>query len=260
MGTDAGGGGVGGARLVFGFHAVAARLRSRPGSVVELYVAEGRGDARLRQLLAAAAERSVRIVHLPAERLDRMLPGQRHQGVAAAVRVEAMPRHLDDVLDVVVGAPLVLALDGVQDPHNLGACLRCADAMGVHAVIAPKDRAVGITPVVEKVASGATESVPYIMVTNLARELDALKERGLFAVGLAGEAEDDIAGQGLDGPLVLVMGAEGGGMRRLTRERCDALARIPMFGQVESLNVSVAAGICLYEARRQRASREAGKH
>jgi 23S rRNA (guanosine2251-2'-O)-methyltransferase len=257
---DARGAAAGPTRLVFGFHAVAARLRSRPGSVLELYVAEGRGDARLRQLLATAGERGVRIVHLPAERLDRMLPGQRHQGVAAAVRIEAMPQHLDDVLDGVTGHPLVLALDGVQDPHNLGACLRCADAMGVHAVIAPKDRAVGITPVVEKVASGATESVPYVMVTNLARELDVLKDRGLFAVGLAGEAEDGIAGQRLDGPLVLVMGAEGGGMRRLTRERCDVLVRIPMFGQVESLNVSVAAGICLYEARRQRAAREAGKH
>lgn len=260
MGADAKGGGVGATRLVFGFHAVSARLRSRPGSVLELYVVEGRGDARLRQLLGVAGERGVRFVHLPAERLDRMLPGQRHQGVAASVRIEALPQHLDDVLDGVIGPPLVLALDGVQDPHNLGACLRCADAMGVHAVIAPKDRAVGVTPVVEKVASGATESVPYVMVTNLARELDALKDRGLFAVGLAGEAEDVITGQGLDGPLVLVMGAEGGGMRRLTRERCDVLVRIPMFGQVESLNVSVAAGICLYEARRQRVAREPGKH
>lgn len=241
-----------GTRLAYGFHAVSARLRSRPDTVKMLHVAEGREDARLRALLTLANERGVKVVFASGDRLDRMLPGVRHQGVVGEVLVEALPRHLDDVLDAVREDPLVLALDGVQDPHNLGACLRSADAMGVHAVIAPKDRAVGITPTVEKVASGATESVPYLMVTNLARELDGLKDRGLLAVGLAGEADSDLPTQPLAGPVVLVMGAEGSGLRRLTRERCDALVRIPMFGQVESLNVSVAAGICLYEVRRQR--------
>lgn len=250
---------VAGTRLVYGFHAVAARLRQRPDSVREIYAVATRGDARLRSLLASAAASKVRVVSVSGERLDRMLGGHRHQGIAAAVEVESLPQHLDEVLDRVAGMPLVLVLDGVQDPHNLGACLRSADAMGVNAVIAPKDRAVGITPVVAKVACGATEVVPYLMVTNLAREIDSLKDRGLTVVGLAGEAEDPLASQRLDQPVALVLGAEGGGMRRLTRERCDALVRIPMSGHVESLNVSVAAGICLYEVSRQRASGLAGK-
>lgn len=161
---------------------------------------------------------------------------------------------LEDILDGLDEPALILALDGVTDPHNLGACLRSADAMGVHAVVAPKDRAVGITPVVEKVASGAVETVPYLMVTNLARTLEMLKERGILVVGLAGEGEADLPSLDLSGALTLVLGAEGAGLRRLTRERCDTLARIPMFGSVESLNVSVATGVCLYEARRQRGS------
>lgn len=239
-------------RLVYGFHAVAARIRQDPGSVREVYVLETRGDARLRDVIGLATERGVRVAVVPAERLDRMLPGVRHQGVACAAEPRRTPQDIEDVLDLVDGPPLLLVLDGVTDPHNLGACLRSADAMGVHAVMAPKDRAVGLTPVVEKVACGAAETVPYVMVTNLARSLDQIKERGVFVIGMAGESRAPLAAQGLDGPVALVLGAEGHGMRRLTRERCDALAVIPMVGTVESLNVSVAAGICLYEARRQR--------
>lgn len=239
-------------RLVYGFHAVSARLRHSPAVVREVFVVESRGDQRLRSIAALAGEKGVRITAVAPDRLDRMLPGARHQGVACAVEARAPAQDVDEVLDAVAGDPLVLALDGVQDPHNLGACLRSADAMGVHVVIAPKDRAVGLTPVVEKVACGAAETVPYVMVTNLARALDGLRDRGLFLVGLAGEADGPIQAQRLDGPVGLVLGAEGGGLRRLTRERCDVLASIPMVGTVESLNVSVATGICLYEVRRQR--------
>lgn len=242
-----------GTRLLYGFHAVAARLRQRAASVVELHVDAARHDPRLRALVAQAKAAGVRVTPIDGARLDRMLPGARHQGVAATVPVQEAALDLDAVLDAVTDEPpLVLLLDGVTDPHNLGACLRSADAFGVHAVVAPKDRAVGVTPVVEKVASGATETVPYLMVTNLARTLDQLKERGLFVVGLAGEGDVGLAQARLDGALALVLGAEGGGLRRLTRDRCDVLAHIPMAGAVESLNVSVATGVCLFEARRQR--------
>jgi 23S rRNA (guanosine2251-2'-O)-methyltransferase len=184
-----------------------------------------------------------------------MLPGVRHQGVACAVPGDEPVPDLDEVLDALQArgeTPLLLLLDGVTDPHNLGACLRSADALGVHAVAAPKDRAVGITPVVEKVASGAVETVPYVMVTNLARTIEGLQDRGLAVVGLADEADAELWAVDLSGPLALVLGAEGTGLRRLTRERCDRLARIPMSGSVETLNVSVATGVCLYEVSRQR--------
>lgn len=239
-------------RLIYGFHTVGARLRQHPDRVVELHVDAARADPRMRALLAQAKAAGVRVHTLDAQRLDRMLPGVRHQGVAAAVPAAQPVEDLDAVLDAVDGPPLVLVLDGVTDPHNLGACLRSADAFGVHAVVAPKDRAVGLTPVVEKVASGATETVPYVMVTNLVRTLDGLQQRGMFVVGLAGEGDVALAQARLDGPLALALGAEGGGLRRLTRDRCDVIAHIPMCGAVESLNVSVATGICLHEARRQR--------
>jgi 23S rRNA (guanosine2251-2'-O)-methyltransferase len=241
-------------RLIYGFHAVAARLKQSPESVLQLHIDQSRDDPRVRNLLASAKAGGVHIVHSAAHRLDQMLPGARHQGVACIVEGEAKSLDIEDILDGLEEPALILALDGVQDPHNLGACLRSADAMGVHAVVAPKDRAVGITPVVEKVASGAVETVPYVMVTNLARTLEMFQERGVFVVGLAGEGEAGLAALELSGAVALVLGAEGDGLRRLTRERCDTLARIPMFGSVESLNVSVAAGICLYEARRQRAN------
>ncbi len=179
-------------RLVYGFHALSARLRQRPDSIHELYVVTSRDDPRMRALLDLAGEKGVRILEMSTERLERLVPGVRHQGVGAQVDAQDRALDIEDVLDAVEGDPLVLLLDGVTDPHNLGACLRSADAMGVHAVVAPKDRAVGMTPVVEKVASGAAETVPYIMVTNLARTIDTLKDRGLFLAGLAGEADKRI--------------------------------------------------------------------
>lgn len=244
--------------LIYGFHAVTSRLRQNPSSVVEIHLDEGRHDQRSRDLQQLAESHDVRVIPTPRQRLDGMAPEGRHQGVVAKVAAAlALPHTLDGVLEGLHEPALLLVLDGVQDPHNLGACLRVADAMGAHAVIAPKDRAAGLNPTVRKVASGAAETVPFITVTNLARTLRELQELGIWVVGTAGEAENDLFGMKLDGPLALVLGAEGEGLRRLTRENCDQLARIPMFGTVESLNVSVAAGICLFEARRQRNTRVA---
>jgi 23S rRNA (guanosine2251-2'-O)-methyltransferase len=184
--------------------------------------------------------------------LDGITGNASHQGVAARVEAVRLAQDLDEVLGGLTEPALLLVLDGVTDPHNLGACLRVADAMGVHAVIAPKDRAAGINPTVEKVASGAAETVPFIPVTNLARSMRELQERGVWLIGAEEEAEQELYAVKLDGPIGWVLGAEGEGMRRLTRETCDELARIPMQGTVESLNVSVSAGICLAETRRQR--------
>ncbi|MBZ0091152.1 MAG: 23S rRNA (guanosine(2251)-2'-O)-methyltransferase RlmB [Sulfuricellaceae bacterium] len=246
----------GGQRLIFGFHAVASRIRQSPDSIRELYLDNGRRDQRMRDLAGLAEGQGLRVVWVPRARLDGLVFGGRHQGVVAQVDEMAMaaPRSLDDILEQLTEPALLLVLDGIQDPHNLGACLRVADALGVHAVIAPKDRAVGITPTVRKVASGAAETVPYITVTNLARTLRELKEFGIQVIGTAGEAEVDLTSLDVVGPVAWVMGAEGEGLRRLTRETCDQLTRIPMFGHVESLNVSVASGICLYESRRRRMS------
>ncbi len=194
----------------------------------------------------------MRIIPVDGKRLDGLAGHARHQGVAARVNAAQKVQHLDDVLDTLTEPALLLVLDGVQDPHNLGACLRSADAFGVHAVIAPKDRAVGLNATVEKVACGAAETVPYITVTNLARTLRELKERDIWVVGADGEAEGELTGFRHAGALAWVLGAEGEGLRRLTKETCDELLRIPMLGSVESLNVSVSAGICLYEARKQR--------
>jgi 23S rRNA (guanosine2251-2'-O)-methyltransferase len=239
--------------LIHGFHAVTARLRHAPEDVKELYVAEGRQDARARDLLKAAAAAGVRVLPVAPARLDGMAGGARHQGVVARVAATARYLTLDDVMEGLSEPALLLVLDGVTDPHNLGACLRVADAAGCHAVVAPKDRACGLNATAIKVASGAADTVPYIMVTNLARSLRDLQEQGVWVVGAAGEAEKDIYAVDQKGPLAWVLGAEGSGLRRLTRETCDELARIPMAGSVESLNVSVASGICLFEARRQRA-------
>jgi len=239
-------------RLVHGFHAVISRLRQRAGAVQELYVDNSRQDRRVKELLALAESRGVRVLLVDAKRLDGMTGQARHQGVAARVEAAALPTHIDDVLDDMTEPPLLLILDGVTDPHNLGACLRVADGMGAHAVIAPKDHAVGLNATVAKVASGAADSVPYIMVTNLARTMRELKERNVWLIGADERATQDLYAVKLNGPLAWVLGAEGEGMRRLTRETCDELARIPMLGSVESLNVSVSAGICLSESRRQR--------
>ena len=239
-------------RFIYGFHSVSSRIRQRASSVVEVYVDPARKDARARDLIKLAQSMQVRVVQVEAGRLDGMAGGGRHQGAAAKVEMVELATSLDDVLDQVVGPPLVLILDGITDPHNLGACLRTADAAGVHAVVAPKDRAVGLNATVIKVASGAADTVPYLTVTNLARTMRELKERDIWIVGAAGEAEVSHFAPGLDRPLAWVLGAEGEGLRRLTRETCDELRSIPMAGGIESLNVSVATGVCLFEAVRQR--------
>jgi 23S rRNA (guanosine2251-2'-O)-methyltransferase len=240
-------------RLIHGFHPIMARLRHDPESVKEIYLDNNRQDRRVKDLLRLAEQAGARVVQVENPRIEGMAPNARHQGVVARVDARQKAIHLDDVLDTLEEPPFLLVLDGITDPRNLGACLRVADAAGVHAVIAPKDRAVGLTDVAMKAASGAAETVPYIMVTNLARTLRELKARDIWVIGTAGEASEDLyAAQWPTGGVAWVMGAEGDGMRRLTRETCDALVHIPMGGSVDSLNVSVAAGVCLFEAVRRR--------
>ena len=238
--------------FIHGFHAIIAKLRHQPDAIVEIFIAADRHDARARDLLQHAELHNVRVIPVDAKRLDGMAGGPRHQGVVALI--SGVSRHitLDDVLDTLDEPPFLLILDGIQDPHNLGACLRVADAVGVHAVVAPKDRAVGLTQTAIKVASGAAETVPYITVTNLARTLRELKERDIWIVGTDAEATDDLYAAQWPVATAWVLGAEGDGMRRLTRETCDQLVTIPMLGTVQSLNVSVASGVVLYEARRRR--------
>jgi 23S rRNA (guanosine2251-2'-O)-methyltransferase len=238
-------------RVVFGFHAVLARLRADPKSVVEVFMDEKRNDARGKDLIALAERLGVRLLRVPTKRLDGFYGGGRHQGVVARVEVKSLSHSVDEIVEN-VEKPLLLVLDGVTDPHNLGACLRVANAAGANAVIAPKDRAAGISPAVSKVASGAAEVTPYVMVTNLARTLAELKERNIWIVGADERAEKTLYQADLPDSIAWVLGAEGEGMRRLTRESCDLLVRIPMSGEVESLNVSVSAGICLFESVRRR--------
>jgi 23S rRNA (guanosine2251-2'-O)-methyltransferase len=242
-------------RVVFGFHAVLARLRADPRSVIEIFLDETRNDARIRDVAAVAERAGVKLMRVPTKRLDGFYGGGRHQGVVARVEVKSAGATLDEVLEGVEN-PLLLVLDGVTDPHNLGACLRVANAAGAHAVIAPKDRSAGITPAVSKVASGAAESTPYLMITNLARTLADLKERNVWVIGADERAEKTLYEADLPRPIAWVLGAEGEGMRRLTRESCDMLVRIPMGGEVQSLNVSVSAGICLFESVRRRQERK----
>ena len=239
-------------KVLFGFHAVGVRLKTAPRSILEIYADPTRKDARMRQFLVRAQEAGVRVVEADGMRLAKLAGSHGHQGVAA--RVEAIPQahSLDDLLDSLSQPPLLLVLDGVTDPHNLGACLRVADGAGAHAVIAPKDHAVGVNATVAKVASGAAETVPYFMVTNLARTLGELKERNIWCIGTSDDAPKTVYQADLKGPVALVLGAEGQGMRQLTRKTRDELVAIPMRGTVESLNVSVASGVCLYEALRQR--------
>jgi len=241
-------------RVVFGFHAVLARLRADPSSVLEIYLDETRNDARARDLAAVAERAKVHLMRVPTRRLDGFYGGGRHQGVVARIEIKKTSDSLDEILEE-VEHPLLLVLDGVTDPHNLGACLRVANGAGAHAVLAPKDRAVGVTPTVSKVASGAAESTPYLMVTNLARTLSELKERNIWIVGADERADKTLYEADLPESIAWVLGAEGEGMRRLTRESCDLLVRIPMRGEVESLNVSVSAGVCLYESARRRPAR-----
>jgi 23S rRNA (guanosine2251-2'-O)-methyltransferase len=238
--------------MIFGFHAVTARLRHEASSVEEIYIDAERHDRRMQELLRAAKADNVRIIQVDDQRLSNMVGTRRHQGVVAIAGELSLARNLDELLDAIVGPPLLLVLDGITDPHNLGACLRVADGAGAHAVIAPKDRAVGLNATAAKVASGAAETVPYITVTNLARTMRELKERDIWLIGTTEDAEKGLYEADFSGAAALVMGSEGEGMRRLTRETCDVLVSVPMFGSVESLNVSVASGICLYEARRQR--------
>jgi 23S rRNA (guanosine2251-2'-O)-methyltransferase len=241
--------------VLYGFHAVTVRLKTTPDSVVEVHLDSQRRDARMRSFAERAQAAGAKVVDSDDARLGKLAGNERHQGVVALVKPLPARHSLDDILDEAdpsKGPPLVLALDGVTDPHNLGACLRVADASGTHAVIAPKDHAVGINATVAKVASGAAETVPYLMVTNLARALAELKEREIRIVGATDDAEMTLYDLDLSGPVALVLGAEGKGLRQLTRNTCDALVRIPMAGAVESLNVSVAAGVCLFEVLRQR--------
>jgi len=241
--------------LIYGLHAVAAVLQRDPARLLEIQVVEGaRKQERLAQILDEARAAGITVRNATRDTLDELVKEGAHQGIIAWQK-PARPYNEHDLDELLTGLnvpPLLLILDGVQDPHNLGACLRTADAAGAHAVIAPRDRAVGLTPIVRKVASGAAESIAFIQVTNLARTLRDLKDKGVWLVGADGEAEKEIYGADLCGPIAIVMGAEGQGLRRLTREHCDFLVRIPLAGTVESLNVSVAAGICLFEAVRQR--------
>jgi 23S rRNA (guanosine2251-2'-O)-methyltransferase len=243
------------ARILFGFHAVLSRMRQHATSIEEILIDKDRIDARMKDLLKMADDANVRTMQVDRARLDGLAGmNGRHQGVLARVIDTPIPyKDIHDILESdLKEPPFFLILDGVEDPHNLGACLRVADAMGVHAVIAPKDRAVGLNATVRKVASGAAETVPFIAVTNLARTIRELKEAGVFVLGTTMDAPANLLNTKLDGPIAIVLGAEGDGIRRLTAETCDALVTIPMFGSVESLNVSVASGICLYEVRRQR--------
>jgi 23S rRNA (guanosine2251-2'-O)-methyltransferase len=237
--------------LIHGFHAVTARLRHHPESIQVIYMDETRRDRRAKDLIKTAEDRNVRVVLADGARVDEMARGK-SQGVVAQASQIQLAKDLDEVLEELSEPALLMVLDGVTDPHNLGACLRSADAFGVHAVLAPKDRSAGLSAVAMKAASGAADSVPYLTVTNLARTLRDLKDRNILLVGTDDEAPASLMDADFTGSAALVLGAEGAGMRRLTREHCDVLVSIPMFGQVESLNVSVSAGVCLYEARRQR--------
>jgi 23S rRNA (guanosine2251-2'-O)-methyltransferase len=240
--------------IVYGLHAVRAVLTRRPEDVLRLSVAAGRDDARMRELRQLAESRGLKPRPAAAAALDQETGGAAHQGVMAEVRPSAPldENSLLDLLTSLATPALVLVLDGVSDPHNLGACLRTADAAGATAVVAPRDRAAGLTPVVRKVAAGAAETVPFAQVTNLARSLRDLKAAGLWIAGTAGDGKRELYAADLAGPLAFVMGSEGKGLRRLTREGCDFTVHLPMLGSVASLNVSVAAGIALYEALRQR--------
>jgi 23S rRNA (guanosine2251-2'-O)-methyltransferase len=245
-------------RIVYGLHAVRALVSRNPGRIARLWVLSGREDRKVRELLARAERHRISVVEASATRLDELARGAVHQGVMAEVRqsLELAEVDLPSLIQSIEGTPLVLILDGVQDPHNLGACLRSADALGAHAVVIPRDRAAPVTPAVRKVAAGAAETTPVVSVVNLARSLDQLKELGLWVVGADAEAQVAAETTALDGPLALVLGSEGEGMRRLTRETCDLLVKLPLSGAVESLNVAVAAGILLYEVGRQRRAKK----
>lgn len=238
---------------VFGLHAVEALALKEPESIIEIKIQQGREDKRLNKLLNLLQQHSISYSQVPRKELDKLVSG-RHQGVVALVKAEPLKDEgdLEDILNALQVPAFILILDSVTDPHNLGACLRSADAAGVHAVIVPKDNSAPLNSVAKKVACGAAENVPLIQVTNLARTMKWLQNFGVWITGAAGEAEQTIYQTDFKGSIALAMGAEGSGLRRLTREHCDQLTKIPMQGSVSSLNVSVATGICLFEALRQR--------
>lgn len=244
---------------VFGLHAAQSAIEQHPDRIKEVVLLKGRQDNRMNKLLDIVREQGVKFRLASKEEFDRNLQkqeltGSRHQGVMVLMTAAPVLKEndLDAVLDALEAEPLLLILDGVTDPHNIGACLRTCDAVGAHGLIVPKDKSGSLTPTAVKIASGASDSVPFFAVTNLARTIEALKERGIWVYGTAGEANSSIYQTKLTGPIALVMGAEGDGMRRLTRELCDGLINIPMAGHVSSLNVSVATGVCLFEIVRQR--------
>ena len=236
--------------IIYGIHAVEAAIRKQPENVLQVFVQQGRNDNRIKQILNIAKNSGVSIQSITNEKLKEKCPKARHQGVVAEIRrSKSAAVSLDDILEK--ESVLLLVLDEVQDPHNIGACLRTADATGVDAVIVSKNRSPALTPVMRNVASGAAETVPYIMVSNLARTLDKIKNSNVWVMGTSGDSQQTIYGSNASQRLALVMGSEGKGMRRLTREACDELISIPMQGNVESLNISVATAVCLFEIRRQ---------
>ncbi|MEZ5652289.1 MAG: 23S rRNA (guanosine(2251)-2'-O)-methyltransferase RlmB [Burkholderiaceae bacterium] len=241
--------------LLVGFHAVIGRLKRAPETITELYVDQTRNDPRMAELLRRAEQAGVRLLQVESKRLDRLGRSRRHQGVVAFAEAAFEPPTLESLIADIDGPALLLILDGVTDPRNLGACLRVADGAGAHAVIAPKDHACQLTDVAVQTASGAAESVPYVMVTNLARAMDQLQEAGIWTVGMTDDAGQNLFELDLPESVAWVLGAEGRGLRRLTRERCDFLGAIPMQGAISSLNVSVAAGVALYESVRRRLAR-----
>lgn len=244
-------------QYLFGIHSVQAALDKQPGKVKQLFMQSGRKDKRADQLINAARQNGVSVQSMNKEKLDDLSEGLNHQGIVAIFTGGSLWNEddLDDILEKQGNKVLILALDGVTDPHNLGACLRSADGAGVHAVIAPKDKSVGLTPIARKVACGAADSIPFIQVTNLSRTLRSMQEdHNVWIVGLADEEDAGLYEAKYDGPVAMVMGAEGDGLRRLTRDTCDQIVAIPMLGSVSSLNVSVATGVCLYEVHRQRSA------
>jgi len=239
--------------LIFGFHSVEAILEKEPERFLEIYALKGREDKRLNPVIDQACKFGISVQFMQRKALDNKANGEQHQGIIANVKAARMYSEKD--LDEIIAreeTPFLLVLDGITDPHNLGACLRSADAAGVHAIIVPKDKSAKLNGTARKVACGAAETVPLVQVTNLARTLREIKDAGVWVVGTAGETDTELFDANLTGPMAVVMGAEGDGMRRLTREHCDLLVKIPMAGTVSSLNVSVATGICLFEVLRQR--------
>lgn len=239
--------------LIYGFHSIEAILNKEPERFLEIYALKGREDKRLNPIINEARRFGISVQFMQRKALDNKSRGEQHQGIIANVKAARTynERDLDEII-AREASPFFLVLDGVTDPHNLGACLRSADAAGVHAVIVPKDKSAKLTGTARKVACGAAETVPLIQVTNLARTLRDMKEAGVWVAGTAGETQTHVFDANLTGPIAIIMGAEGDGMRRLTREHCDVLVKIPMVGTVSSLNVSVATGVCLFEVLRQR--------